>query len=202
MTSLRKVQWDSMRVNFFVIATPGLLKNYPANYLTSFYLPPDKIQAGDELVREFPNLLVIDTGAVIAQVRGIIEQVSQTVSVVFLFTLLCGLVVLYAALLATQDERVQEAAILRTLGADSAYLRRLHLIEFAVIGLICGLFAAASAALLGWVLARHVLEIPYRSGSAVWLVGVLGGMALVVLAGWLNTRRLGKESPMSILRGE
>ncbi len=202
VTSLRKVQWDSMRVNFFVIATPGLLKNYPANYLTSFYLPPDKIQAGDELVREFPNLLVIDTGAVIAQVRGIIEQVSQTVSVVFLFTLLCGLVVLYAALLATQDERVQEAAILRTLGADSAYLRRLHLIEFAVIGLICGLFAAASAALLGWVLARHVLEIPYRSGSAVWLVGVLGGMALVVLAGWLNTRRLGKESPMSILRGE
>ena len=202
VTSLRKVQWDSMRVNFFVIATPGLLKNYPANYLTSFYLPPDKIQAGDELVREFPNLLVIDTGAVIAQVRGIIEQVSQTVSVVFLFTLLCGLVVLYAALLATQDERVQEAAILRTLGADSAYLRRLHLIEFAAIGLICGLFAAASAALLGWVLARHVLEIPYRSGSAVWLVGVLGGMALVVLAGWLNTRRLGKESPMSILRGE
>jgi len=202
VTSLRKVQWDSMRVNFFVIATPGLLKNYPANYLTSFYLPPDKIQAGDELVREFPNLLVIDTGAVIAQVRGIIEQVSQTVSVVFLFTLLCGLVVLYAALLATQDERVQEAAILRTLGADSAYLRRLHLIEFAVIGLICGLFAAASAALLGWVLARHVLEIPYRSGSAVWLVGVLGSMALVVLAGWLNTRRLGKESPMSILRGE
>jgi putative ABC transport system permease protein len=202
VTSLRKVQWDSMRVNFFVIATPGLLKNYPANYLTSFYLPPDKIQAGDELVREFPNLLVIDTGAVIAQVRGIIEQVSQTVSVVFLFTLLCGLVVLYAALLATQDERVQEAAILRTLGADSAYLRRLHLIEFAAIGLICGLFAAASAALLGWVLARHVLEISYRSGSAVWLVGVLGGMMLVVLAGWLNTRRLGKESPMSILRGE
>jgi putative ABC transport system permease protein len=202
VTSLRKVQWDSMRVNFFVIATPGLLKNYPANYLTSFYLPPDKIGAGDELVREFPNLLVIDTGAVIAQVRGIIEQVSQTVSVVFLFTLFCGLVVLYAALLATQDERVQEAAILRTLGADSAYLRRLHLIEFAVIGLICGLFAAASAALLGWVLARHVLDIPYRSGSAVWLVGVLGGMALVVLAGWLNTRRLGREPPMSILRGE
>jgi putative ABC transport system permease protein len=202
VTSLRKVQWDSMRVNFFVIATPGLLKNYPANYLTSFYLPPDKTGAGDELVREFPNLLVIDTGAVIAQVRSIIEQVSQTVSVVFLFTLLCGLVVLYAALLATQDERVQEAAILRTLGADSAYLRRLHLIEFAVIGLICGLFAAASAALLGWVLARHVLEIPYQSGSEVWLVGVLGGMALVVLAGWLNTRRLGRESPMSILRGE
>ena len=202
VTSLRKVQWDSMRVNFFVIATPELLQNYPVSYLSSFYLPPDKVRDGDELVRKFPNLLLIDTGAVIAQVRDIMDQISQTVSVVFLFTLLCGMVVLYAALLATQDERVQEAAILRTLGADSAYLRRLHLGEFAVIGLFSGLFAAAAAALLGWLLARHVLEIPYRPDSLVWLYGVLGGMVLVMLAGWLNTRRLGKMSPMSILRGE
>jgi putative ABC transport system permease protein len=202
VTSLRRVQWDSMRVNFFVIATPDLLKNYPASYLGSFYLPPDKVRAGDELVREFPNLLVIDTGAVIEQVRGIIDQISQTVSVVFVFTLLCGVVVLYASLLATQDERVQEAAILRTLGAGSGYLRRLHLGEFAVTGLFSGLFAAAAAALLGWLLARHVLEIPYRPDSLVWLYGVLGGMALVMLSGWLNTRRLGRMSPMSILRGE
>jgi putative ABC transport system permease protein len=202
VTSLRRVQWDSMRVNFFVIATPGLLKDYPTSYLSSFYLPPDKVRAGDALVRAFPNLLVIDTDAVIAQVRGIIKQISQTVSVVFVFTLLCGVVVLYAALLATQDERVQEAAILRTLGAGSGYLRRLHLSEFAVTGLFAGLFAAAAAALLGWLLARHVLEIPYRPDSLVWLYGVLGGMVLVMLAGWLNTRRLGKMSPMSILRGE
>lgn len=202
VTNLRKVQWDSMRVNFFVIATPGVLKNYPASYLTSFYLPPEKIRFGDELVREFPNLLVIDTDVVISQIREIIEKVSQTISVIFLFTLFCGLVVLYAALLSTQDERVQEAAILRTLGADSAYLRRLHLAEFAVIGLLAGLFSAGSAVLLGFVLARYVLDIPYQSGGVVWLAGILGGMALVMLAGWLNTRRLGKVSPLLILRGE
>ena len=202
VTSLRKVQWDSMRVNFFIIATPELLKSYPASYLTSFYLPKDQVRAGDELVREFPNLLVIDTGEVIAQVRSIIEQVSQTVSVLFLFTLLSGVVVLYAALLSTQDERVHEAAILRTLGADSAYLRRLHLSEFAVTGALSGLFAAASAALLGWVLARQVLDIPYRWDSLVWLLGVPGGMILVMLAGWLNTRRLVNISPLRILRGE
>ena len=202
VTNLRKVQWDSMRVNFFVIATPAVLKNYPASYLTSFYLPPEKIRFGDELVREFPNLLVIDTDVVISQIREIIEKVSQTISVIFLFTLFCGLVVLYAALLSTQDERVQEAAILRTLGADSAYLRRLHLAEFAVIGLLAGLFSAGGAVLLGWILARYVLDIPYHSGGGVWLAGVLGGMALVMLAGWLNTRRLGKVSPLLILRGE
>ncbi len=201
VTSLRRVHWDSMRVNFFVIATPDLLKDYPASYLASFYLPPDNVKVDDELTRKFPNLLVIDTDAVIAQVRGIIEQVSQTISVVFLFTLMCGVVVLYAALLATMDERVREAAILRTLGAGSGYLRRLYLGEFAVVGALSGLFAAASAALLGLVLS-FVLEIPYRSDNLVWLFGVAGGVAMVMLAGWLTTRRLGKMSPMSILRGE
>ena len=189
-----------MRVNFFVIATPDLLKDFPASYLTSFYLPPDKVRVGDQLAREFPNLLVIDTGVVIAQVRNIMTQIAQTMSVVFLFTLLSGLAVLYAALLTTQDERIHEAAILRTLGADSRYLRRLHLSEFAVLGLLSGLFAAAGAVLLGWVLARFVLEIPYHPDISIWLIGGLGGMSVVMLAGWLGTRRLTVLPPLAILR--
>jgi len=200
VTNLRKVQWDSMRVNFFVISTPELLRGYPASYIASFYLPPDKLRTGDQLAREFPNLLVIDTGAMIEQVRGIMEQIAQTVSVIFLFTLLSGLAVLYAALLATQDERISEAAILRTLGADSRYLRRLHLSEFAALGLLSGLFSAAGAALLGWVLARFVLEIPYQASVIIWPIGGLGGMLVVMLAGWLGTRRLAVLPPLAILR--
>ncbi|MFZ2525811.1 MAG: FtsX-like permease family protein [Candidatus Ferrigenium altingense] len=200
VTSLRKVQWDSMRVNFFVIATPELLKDYPASYLTSFYLSPDQVKIGDQLVREFPNLLVIDTGAMIDQVRGIMEQIAQTAGVIFLFTLLSGLAVLYAALLATQDERINEAAILRTLGADSRYLRRLHLSEFAALGLLSGLLASAGAVLLGWVLARFVLEIPYQASVVIWPIGGLGGMGVVMLAGWLGTRRLAVLPPLAILR--
>ncbi|MDO8927001.1 MAG: FtsX-like permease family protein [Sideroxyarcus sp.] len=202
VTSLRKVQWDSMRVNFFVIATPELLQDFPASYLSSFYLPTDRVRAGDELSRAFPNILLIDTGAVIAQVRGIMDQIAQTVSAVFLFTLLTGLAVLYAALLATQDERSHEAAILRTLGADSRYLRRLHLTEFAVLGGLSGLFAAAGAVLLGWVLARFVLEIPYQANLSVWLIGVLGGIAVVMLAGWLATRKLLLRPPLRILAAD
>ena len=202
VTSLRKVQWDSMKVNFFVIATPELLKDFPASYLSSFYLPPDKVLAGDELSRQFPNLLLIDTGAVIAQVRNIMDQIAQTISAVFLFTLLSGIAVLYAALLATQDERSFEAAILRTLGADSRYLRRLHLFEFAVLGGISGLFAAAGAEVLGWVLAHFVLEIPYQLSIGVWFFGTLGGTTVVMLAGWLATRRITKLSPLRILTSE
>ncbi len=202
VTSLRKVQWDSMKVNFFVIATPELLKDFPTSYLSSFYLPPDKVRAGDELSREFPNILLIDTGAVIAQVRSIMDQIARTVSAVFLFTLLSGLAVLYAAMLSTQDERSHEAAILRTLGADSRYLRRLHLSEFAVLGCISGLFAAAGAVLLGWVLARFVLEMPYQSNPLIWLIGMGGGVCIVAVAGWFSTRNAIKLPPMRVLRAD
>ncbi|MBA3023648.1 MAG: FtsX-like permease family protein [Sideroxydans sp.] len=202
VTSLRKVEWDSMKVNFFVITTPELLEDYPSSYLSSFYLPSDKVRVGDELSREFPNLLLIDTGAVIAQVRGIMDQIAQTVSAVFLFTLLTGLAVLYAALLSTQDERSHEAAILRTLGADSRYLRRLHLSEFAVLGGLSGLFAAGGAVLLGWVLARFVLEIPASFDPLIWLVGIGGGILIVTLSGWLATRKLTQQPPLRILAAD
>ncbi len=200
VANLRQVQWDSMQVNFFVIAAPGMLEDFPASYLTSFHLPTDQAQAGVALVKTFPNLLLIDTDAVIAQVRHIMNQIAQTMSAVFLFTLLSGLAVLYAALLATQDERIQQTAILRILGADSRYLWRLHLTEFATLGALSGLFAAAGAALLGWVLAINVLEIPYHPGALLWLVGVGGGIATVTLAGWLATRRVAQMSPLRVLQ--
>jgi len=200
VVNLRKVQWDSMQVNFFVVAAPGMLEDFPASYITSFHLPPGQAQSANALIKKFPNLLLIDTEAMIEQVRHIMDQISQTMSAVFMFTLLSGVAVLYAALLATQDERIHEAAILRTLGADSRYLRRLHLSEFAVLGLLSGLFSAAGAVLLGWVLARFVLDIPYQTGIAIWLIGGLGGMSVVMLAGWLGTRRLIMLPPLAILR--
>jgi putative ABC transport system permease protein len=200
VTSLRKVEWDSMQVNFFVIAAPGMLEDFPASYITSFHLPPDKAQAANALIKTFPNLLLIDVEAMIEQVRHIMDQISQTMSAVFLFTLLSGLAVLYAALLATQDERIHEAAILRTLGADSRYLRSLHLSEFATLGALSGLFAAGGATLLGWVLAFKVLDIPYHTGIFIWLAGIGGGAAVVTLAGWFATRQVVRMPPLAILR--
>ena len=200
VVNLRKVQWDSMQVNFFVIAAPGMLEDAPASYITSFYLPADKAPAANGLNRAFPNLLLIDTEAMIEQVRHIMDQIAQTMSAVFMFTLLSGMAVLYAALLATQDERTHQAAILRTLGADSRYLRRLHLTEFATLGALSGLLSAGGASLLGWVLAIRVLEIPYHAGVMIWLVGVGGGTFIVALAGWLATRRLTQMSPLRVLQ--
>jgi putative ABC transport system permease protein len=199
VVNLRKVRWDSMQVNFFVITAPGLLEKYSTSYLSSFYLPPKKVRAGDALLKAFPNLLVIDTEAIITQVRHIMDQIAQTLGAVFLFTLLSGLAVLYAALLATQDERIYQSAILRTLGADSRYLRRQHLTEFAVLGALSGLFAAAGSAALGWILAKYVLEIPFSPPPLLWLIGISGGMLTVMLAGWLVTRRVVNLPPLQVL---
>ncbi|MDP1683446.1 MAG: ABC transporter permease, partial [Burkholderiales bacterium] len=117
VTSLRKVDWDSMRVNFFVISPPALLQAQPATYITSFHLPTGREAVLNDLVRQFPNFTVIDVAAIMSDVRAIMERVSEAVTFVFLFTLLAGLVVLYAAVMATRDERLYEAAVMRTLGA-------------------------------------------------------------------------------------
>ena len=200
VVNLRTVQWDSMQVNFFVIAAPGMLESFSASYLTSLYLPADKTHVGDALIKIFPNLLLVDTRAVIEQVRHIVDQIAQAMSAVFLFTLLSGLAVLYAALLATQDERIHQTAILRTLGADSRYLRKLHLTEFAALGALSGLFAATGATLLGWALARYVLEIPYHPSILPWPVAMSSGVVIVMLVGWLVTRRVVKMSPLRVLQ--
>jgi putative ABC transport system permease protein len=163
-------------------------------------LPGDKKLFGAALVKEFPTLLLIDTEALIGQMRHIVDEIAQTLSAVFLFTLLSGFAVLYAVLIATQDERAQHAAILRTLGAGSGYLRRLQLMEFGVLGLLSGLFAAGGAALLGWVLAHRVLNIPYTPSAALWLAGAAGGMLLVTVTGWLVMRPLARVPPLQVLQ--
>ena len=200
VSNLRKLEWDTMHVNFFVVTTPGLLNDYPASYLTSFHLPASHKADGAALMQQFPNLLLINTDAIIGQVRHIMDEIAQTLSAVFLFTLLAGVAVLYAVLLSTQDERTQHAAILRTLGADSGYLRRLHLTEFAVLGALSGLFAAAGAGILGRVLAQHVLDIAYAPGLMLWLAGLGGGVSLVMLTGWLVTRHVAQLSPLRVLQ--
>ena len=200
VTSLRKVDWDSFNVNFFMISPPGLLEAQPVSYVTSFHLPPRNSELLNALIQQFPNLLVIDVAQVMAQVQKMMTQLSKAVQFVFLFTLLAGLVVFYAAIASTQDERVQQAAVMRTLGASRVQLTRAHLAEFAVIGALAGLIAAAGASGLGYVLAVKVLNLSYNFSPLAWVVGVVCGSAGVALAGYLGTRRVLATPPMRVLR--
>ncbi|HSN22272.1 MAG TPA: FtsX-like permease family protein, partial [Usitatibacter sp.] len=157
VTSLRKVEWDSFKPNFFVIANPALLSGYPASWITSFHLPASREDVVTGVVRRFPNVSVIDLTAMMEQFRRITDQVSRAVEFVFLFAIAAGLVVLFAAITSTQDERVFEAAVLRTLGASRRQLAILQLAEFLAIGLLAGAVASAGAVALSMVLSDRVL---------------------------------------------
>lgn len=200
ITSLRKVDWDSFNVNFFVVSPPGLLEKYPASYVTSFYLPPGNVELLNALVKQFPNFLLIDVAQVLGQVQTMITQVSRAVQFVFLFTLLAGLVVLYAAIASTQDERLYQATIMRTLGASRAQLARANLAEFAVIGALAGLIAVAGANALGYVLAQRVINVGYEFSYALWGFGILGSVLGVMIAGHLGTRHVLRIAPLRVLR--
>ncbi len=200
ITSLRKVDWDSFRVNFFVVVPPGLLEDYPASYITSFYVPPTEIAMIHELVRSFPNILVVDVAMVIRQVQQMIQQVSQAIKFVFLFTVLAGFAVLYAAIAATQDERIYEAAIFRALGAKREQLSRAWATEFAILGGLSGLFASAGASALGYVIGKHVLHLEYTFNPWIWLIGTCIGTAGVLVAGLVGTRSALSSPPLLTLR--
>lgn len=200
VTSIRKVNWDSFRVNFFVVTPPGLLEQYPLSYITSFYVPDAKSNRMHELVRAFPNILVVDMATVINQVQGMIEKVSQAVRFVFIFTVLAGFSVLYAAITATQDERIYEAAIFRTLGAHRRQLQRAWAVEFALLGGLAGLLAAVGASILGYVIAEHILHFEYRFNPWIGLIATSLGAFIVLVAGLLGTRAALSTPPISTLR--
>ncbi len=200
VTSLRKVEWDSMRANFFVMAPPGALDGYPASYITSLYVPQNKPELMNKLVKAFPNVTVIDVAAIMAQVRLIMERVGLAVEYVFLFTVMAGLLVLYAAIQATLDERIRESAILRTLGARRGQLLTGLFSEFAVLGLLAGLVASTAATLLGYLLATHVFHLPFSLNFWIWLTGIVGGTLGVGLAGLLGTRFILQRPPLEVLR--
>lgn len=200
VSSLRTVEWDSFRANFFVIAPPGVLDVYPATYISSLYVAPGEYRVLDELVRAFPNVTVLDVAAIMEHVRGIMERVTAAVEFVFAFTLLAGLLVMYAAVHATLDERIRETVLMRTLGAARPQLLRVLAAEFAGLGLLSGLAAATMAGLLGYLISSRVLELSYVPSWELWLIGALAGAAGVGVAGVLGTRFVLAAPPIRVLR--
>jgi len=201
ITSLRKVEWDSFRPNFFTLFAPGVLESMPQTYLGAVRLPDQKAAAWlSALVQDYPNVLAIDVGEILRQVQMIIGQVAKAVEFVFLFTLVGGLLVLQAAIAATQDERRFDAAILRTLGASRAQLSAAQNAEFLVLGALAGTLGSAGATAIGYVLSDRVFNIPFSANPMVWLYGIAGGMIVVTLAGWLGTRGTMRQPPLAVIR--
>ena len=200
ITSLRKLDWGSMRVNFFVILNPAAAQNLPATYITAFHLPATQQSLVNQLVRHYPNLTIVDVGSMVVQVQQVIDQVIAAVEFLFLFTLASGVMVLAAAMLISQNERAHEAGLLRALGATRRELSRAQWVECLLVGSAAGVLAASGASLVGWVLAHQVFEFEWQFSPLVWIVGIAAGIVCAFLGGWFGLRNVLSRPPIQTLR--
>ena len=208
ITSMRKVDWTSMRVNFFVIYPVSELADVPLSYISAFRAPlPLPVTAGqrkpsfdNDLVRAFPNITNIDTSSTLIQVQRVLDQVIRAIEFLFGFTLAAGLVVLFAAVTATREERAREFAIMRAVGARSSLLRQVQRAELAGVGLLAGFLASSVAVAVGWALARYVFNFAWTASWLVLVLGSLAGAVLALAAGWWGLRSVLNTPVVQTLR--
>ena len=199
ITSLRKVDWGSMRANFYVLYPVSKMTDVPVTYMTAFKAPLTK-GFDNALVREFPNITNVDVSATLSQIQRVLDQVIRAVEFLFGFTLLAGLVVLFAAITATREERAREFAIMRAVGAQGKVLRQVQRAELAGVGLLAGLLASLVATVVGWALARYVFGFEWTASPLVPLLGALAGAVLAMAAGWWGLRDVLRRPVVETLR--
>ena len=199
ITSLRHVDWGSMRVNFFVLFPVAEMNDVPVTYISAFRAPESR-GFDNALVHEFPNITNVDMSQAIAQVQRVLGQVIAAIEFLFAFTLAAGLVVLLAAVTATRGEREREFAILRAVGAGSGLLRQVQRIELLGVGLLAGFLASVVAVAVGWALARYAFEFTWTASLWVPLGGALAGAVLALAAGWWGLRAILRTPVVETLR--
>jgi putative ABC transport system permease protein len=200
VASIRKVKWDTFRPNFFIVFAPGVLDRVAGTYMTSAYFTPGTSRTLAALAHRFPSVSIFDIDELLTQVRAVLDKAALAVQSVFVFTLFAGLTVLLAAVQSSRDERRYESAMLRTLGASRGTVLAGVLAEFATLGMLSGLLAAAGASLAAYYLTTRWLELHYVFELAPWAVGIVGGALLVAVGGWLATRSVVNQSPLTTLR--
>jgi putative ABC transport system permease protein len=200
ISSLRKVEWNSMHVNFFAVTPPKVLNDYAANYLTSFHLPAGKEEALNQLVRKFPNLTIINVAAVMEQIQSLISKMSYAIEFVFGFSLLAGLAVLYAALMATREERVRESTLMRVLGASRKQVVLAMLVEFLCIGILASIVANIFTNVAAYYLATLVLDMEYQFNAWLSVQALLAAIVLVPFSAWLVARNQFNQPPRALLQ--
>jgi len=200
ISSIRSVKWDSMQPNFFVIFAPGQLDALPASSIASVFVPPDASAMMPQFVRAFPGVTVLALDKLIANIQAVFDQVIGAIQLLLGFLLAAGVAVVVATLLASLDARQQEAVLMRTLGAQRAYLAKGLWSEFLALGFLAGLLASACAEIAMALIGERLFELPVRLHPWLWLALPLAGATLVGMSGWLTTRHITRVPPMQSIR--
>lgn len=188
-----------MRANFFVIYPVSRMPDLPLTYMTAFRAPPQR-GFDHALVRQFPNVTVVDMSATLLQVQRVLDQVIAAVEFLFAFTLAAGLLVVLASLSVTREERTREFAIMRAVGASAALLRQVQQAELLGVGLLAGTLASCVALVISAVLARFVFEFAWTLTPLIPLAGAMAGALLSLGVGWWSLRGVLQRPVVDTLR--
>ncbi len=200
VASIRELDWQSMKPNFFLVFPPDLLASFPATFMTSFHLGESNKEFLNQFIRSYPAVTVIEMDAVIDQIRSIVNQVSAAIELVLGVILAAGCLVLIAGVQASVDERMHESSILRALGAGRRLILGALTIEFATMGLFAGLLATLGAEVSVYILQTQVLELGYSITPALWPLGILSGMCIIGGLGVFSCRKVVSSPPVALLR--
>ncbi|MFQ3243752.1 MAG: putative ABC transport system permease protein [Arenicella sp.] len=210
LASIRTVDWQSMNPNFYVVFYPGALDRYAPNWVTAVRAAnADEASRGgltkqapfvNKMVKQYPTTVVLELGDVIARIRDVIDRVTQGLELILFLVLICGALVLFAAIGVSYDERLRENAILRTLGSSKKIILGALTIEFATLGAIAGLIASAGAEIVLFFVQRNVFDMATQWHPNLWLLGMLSGVILITVLGLLRSRDIITVPPLQSLR--
>lgn len=200
VSSIRKLQWNTMKPNFYMIFSPNTLNNYPYTFITSFYLPSEQKPLLNALIKKYPSITVLEVDLILQQIKTILTQLTEAINYLLYFALLAGFTVLWAAVYASLDNRIYEGALMRTLGTERRFLRTTHFLEFSVLGLIAGLFAVFMSEVIRYTLYTQVIHIDYSLNFYLWAVIPISSVLLVGLVGYWGLRDVVNKSPLRVLR--
>ncbi|HET8577519.1 MAG TPA: FtsX-like permease family protein [Methylomirabilota bacterium] len=203
VVNLRRVDWQSLNSNFFVIFSPGALDGAPTTFLaTARARPEDESRVQAAVVAAFSNVTAIPVREVLERVAGVLDQIALAIRLVAAFSLLSGLVVMTGALSVTRRQRLYQSVILKALGATRGFVARVFAAEYVLLGAAAGFTGTALAVVLAWALLRFAFDVAWQWEPAVLAVGVTAAAALALVVGLLGTRRLLGRRPLSVLRSE
>jgi putative ABC transport system permease protein len=200
VVNIRALDWDTMKPNFYMIFSPGTLDAYPSTFITSFYLAETQKNVLNVLVKKYPGTTILEVDLILKQFKTILTQLTQAINYLLYFSLLAGFTVLFAAVYSTLDQRIQEGALIRALGASRSFLTKIHLIEFGLLGLIAGLLTVVISEALIYSLYAQVMHIQYHPNLKLWLMMPVIGSLCIGLAGYAGIRHVVNQSPVTVFR--
>jgi putative ABC transport system permease protein len=200
ITSLRKLDWGSMRVNFFVIMPAAQLQSLPQSWITSYYQSPRQESLDFQLSQTYPNLTIVDVSASLQQIQEVLNKLSSVLGLLLAFTIVAAILVLMSAIAATQDERYKNAALLKALGASRNTLSNIANIELLMIGLVSGVLAGLASGIAAWALGRYVMEIQFNAFGEALFMGVTFGVVACLASGYRFQKRIQKATAIECLR--